>query len=159
MSEAVEITVVTTVETVGLVVAGGDTVALAVSAPVEAVAITVEPSGDAVELALAETVEQVSVAVAPAGESVAVAIADQGDTVTLVVGETDGELAWTDLVTRWDAAPTQAATIAAGGVFAYVLDGTTRYRLVPSPYSPAGDAFYATFTGGTLSGLLARRSD
>ena len=157
MSEAVEITVATTVETVSLAVAGGDAVSLAVSAPAETVAITVEPEADAVGLAVAETVEQVSVAVAPAGETVAVAIADQGDTVTLVVGETEGELAWNDLATRWDVAPAQTATIAAGSVFAYQLDGVTRYRLVTSPYTPAGDAFYATFTGGVLSDLVAAR--
>jgi hypothetical protein len=157
VSEAVGITVATTVETVGLAVAGGDTVALAVSAPVEAIAITVAPETDAVALAVAETVEQLSLTVAPAGESVAVAIANHGDTVTLVVAEAEAELAWTDLVTRWDSPPTQAATIGSGSVFAYVLDGTTRYRLVPSPYSAAGDAFYATFGGGVLSGLLAAR--
>lgn len=155
-TETVEIVVASTVEAVGLTVQGGDTVALAVTAPVETVALTVEPDGGDVSVSVAETVEQVTLAVAPAGESVSVAIADQGDTVTLVVGEQEGP-SWAELVTRWDVQPALAATITDGAVFAYQLDGVTRYRLVPSPYSPAGDAFYAGFAGGVLSDLVAAR--
>jgi hypothetical protein len=66
-------------------------------------------------------------------------------------------LTWTALATSWTTPPTLAATIAAGQVYAYPLGGTTRYRLVPSPYDAADDAFYTTFAGGILSGLIAAR--
>jgi hypothetical protein len=162
VSESVNITVAATSESVGVAVDSGESVSVAVSAQSEAVAITVQPESDFVALAVAETVEQVSLAVAPFGESVGVQIADQGDTVTLTVQEGGGDggeapLTWSYLVTQWDVTPALSATIAAGGVYAYTLDGVTRYRLVPSPYSPAGDAFYATFSGGVLSTLVAAR--
>lgn len=64
---------------------------------------------------------------------------------------------WTALATSWTTPPTLAATIAAGQVYAYTLDGTTRYRLVPTPYDAADDAFYTTFAGGVLSGLIVAR--
>lgn len=66
-------------------------------------------------------------------------------------------LTWTSLATSWSTPPTLAATIAAGQVYAYTLDSVTRYRLVPNPYAAAQDAFYTTFTGGVLSGLIVTR--
>lgn len=70
---------------------------------------------------------------------------------------------WTYLVTRWSSPPTEAGASTVSGapglVLAYLLDGITRYRFVPSPYSAALDAFYSTFSGGQLSGLIVSRSD
>jgi hypothetical protein len=157
VSEIVNLVVSSTEDAVGVTVSGGDALTLAVSAPTETVSLTAQPESDAVAVAVSETVEQVSFTAAPAGESVTVAIAPQGDTVTLVVGGQESQLRWSDLVTQWDVTPALSATIAAGSVYDYTLDGVTRYRLVPSPYSPAGDAFYATFAGGVLSNLVAAR--
>lgn len=64
---------------------------------------------------------------------------------------------WAYFKDHWSETPTTAGTTAAGSVLAYTLDGITRYRLVPAPYDPAQDAFYNTFTGGVLSGLIAAR--
>jgi hypothetical protein len=75
--------------------------------------------------------------------------------ITDLVG---GTPTWEYYATKWDTAPTQAGTVAAGAVWAYVLGGVTRYRLVPSPYDATDDAFYSTFSGGSLSGLITSRS-
>jgi hypothetical protein len=64
---------------------------------------------------------------------------------------------WSDYVNNWSTAPVSQGVIASGEVFAYTLNGTTRYRLVPSPYTPQNDAFYTTFTSGVLSGLIVTR--
>lgn len=64
---------------------------------------------------------------------------------------------WAYYKDHWSAEPTLQATVAAGDVWAYQLDGVTRYRLVPEPYNPVMDAFYSTFAGGALSGLIAAR--
>jgi hypothetical protein len=69
---------------------------------------------------------------------------------------------WTDYATRWDAEPAltgTASTPAAGDVYAYILGGVTRYRLVPTSYAPAGDVFYGDFTGGACSGPLVARTE
>lgn len=66
-------------------------------------------------------------------------------------------LTWDYFATNWTAAPSQAGIVAAGDVYAYTLGGVTRYRLVPSVYSAAQDAFYSSFSGGVLSGLIISR--
>lgn len=66
---------------------------------------------------------------------------------------------WTSLSTRWDTEPTLDTTISEGDVYTYVLDGVTRYRLVPDPYTAENDAFYTTFSGGVLSDLITKRND
>jgi hypothetical protein len=74
---------------------------------------------------------------------------------------------WNALVMNWSSKPTKNATAAtspvAGTVYNYVTTipayaGQTIYRLVPTTYSPANDAFYTTFTNGVLSGLIVARS-
>lgn len=50
------------------------------------------------------------------------------------------------------------STIGAGDVWNYVYGATTYYRLVPATYDPANDAFYTTFTAGTLSGIITTRA-
>ena len=64
---------------------------------------------------------------------------------------------WEYLVSNWSSEPTLNAAIPGGEVYNYTLNGTTRYRFVPSVYDPAQDAFYATFTSGTLSNLIVTR--
>ena len=61
------------------------------------------------------------------------------------------------LVIKFTTSPTLNAIIATGKVFNYILNGVTRYRFVPTIYNPAQDAFYLTFTGGTLSNLITTR--
>jgi hypothetical protein len=51
----------------------------------------------------------------------------------------------------------EAGTVAAGVVRSHTRQGVTVYRLIPAPYDPATDAFYTTFTGGVLSGLITAR--
>lgn len=66
---------------------------------------------------------------------------------------------WVYLKEKWDAPPTLNATIASGAVYNYTLNGVTRYRLVPEPYLAANDAFWTSFDGTTLSGLVAARGE
>jgi hypothetical protein len=70
----------------------------------------------------------------------------------------DGDVppSWIELVTQFSSVTLTGST-AAGSVYAYVQGGVTRYRLVPVPYDAAQDAFYSTFTGGALSGLIVSR--
>ena len=68
-----------------------------------------------------------------------------------------GGLTWEHLAANWTSAPAQVGTVAAGAVYAYTLGGVTRYRLVPTTYSAALDAFYTTYSGGVLSGLICSR--
>lgn len=70
-------------------------------------------------------------------------------------------LTWSDYMTRWDTPPVQvgAATLpVAGDVYEYVLQGVSRYRLVPTTYDPQFDAFYTSFAGGVLAGLIVARN-
>ena len=48
-------------------------------------------------------------------------------------------------------------TIAEGTVTPHDYQGTTYYRLSPSPSDPAEDNFYLTFDGKTLSDLVVKR--
>lgn len=66
-------------------------------------------------------------------------------------------LDWGYLSSHFSQDPILAATITGGEVWEYVLNGVTRYRFVPNPYSYSGDAFYSTYTGGVLSGLIVAR--
>lgn len=63
-------------------------------------------------------------------------------------------LGWIDYVT-WPSA--EAGTVAAGAVRSHTRGGVTVFRLIPSNGNPAQDAFYTTFTGGVLSGLITTR--
>jgi len=87
------------------------------------------------------------------------------DTRKLKIG--NGSAAWTALpytvdtwnyfATTWTTAPSQVGTTASGAVFSYVLNGVTRYRLVPTTYAAASDAFYSGWDGTTLTGLIVAR--
>jgi hypothetical protein len=76
---------------------------------------------------------------------------------TLIAGDTgyDWRYTWFQLATQWAEAP----TLAGPNVYAYSFLGETiLYRYVPSPYDPTLDAFYSTYEGGQLSGMIAQRS-
>lgn len=79
---------------------------------------------------------------------------DKGDT-------SDLSAEWIGLATGWKTTPSFNSTIAAGDVWDYVFEtaggDVTYYRLVPSPYVTENDAFYDTFSGGNLSGLIVSR--
>lgn len=64
---------------------------------------------------------------------------------------------WMYYVTTWSSEPTFVETITGGDVYSYTLNGTTRYRFVPSTYDATQDAFYTTFSTPTLSGLIVAR--
>lgn len=64
---------------------------------------------------------------------------------------------WDYYVINWTTAPAQVGTTAAGAVWSHTLSGTTRYRLVPSPYVAAQDGFYATWNGSVLSSPIVFR--
>lgn len=71
---------------------------------------------------------------------------------TVTVGAT-----WDYYAINWSTAPSVNSAISGGTVYTYVLNGTTRYRFVPTSYDPTTDAFYSTFSGGVLSGLITTR--
>jgi hypothetical protein len=64
---------------------------------------------------------------------------------------------WLDYATGFleGTEPILLTTIATGDVWSYNYGTNTYYRLVPNGTLP--DAFYTTFTGGILSGLLAKK--
>ena len=64
---------------------------------------------------------------------------------------------WTYLYTKWSVEPTLNTTITGGDVYNYTLDGTTRYRFVPTIYDPKQDAFYSNFDGTNLTGLITTK--
>ncbi|MFN3332796.1 MAG: hypothetical protein ACK47M_09830 [Caldilinea sp.] len=80
-----------------------------------------------------------------------------GDSRLKVISTESDSQSWFHFITNWDMAPVLIDSIPSGDVYAYVLDGVTRYRLVPDPYAVEDDAFYTTFTGGVLSGLIVTR--
>jgi hypothetical protein len=77
--------------------------------------------------------------------------------ITDYVGGGGGSPTWEFYALTWSTTPTFVATIAAGDVYSYTLNSTTRYRLVPNPYDATDDAFYSTFVNPTLSGLIVAR--
>lgn len=64
---------------------------------------------------------------------------------------------WMYYTTTWSIPPMFIENITGGSVYSYTLEGTTRYRFVPSPYSAGADAFYSEFSSPTLSGLIVTR--
>lgn len=78
---------------------------------------------------------------------------------------TDGKLQTVDItINKWldyaigfleGTEPILLTTIATGDVWSYNYGASTYFRLVPSGALP--DAFYSTFSGGVLSGLLAKK--
>lgn len=64
---------------------------------------------------------------------------------------------WEYLVANWSVEPSLNTAISGGDVYDYTLNGTTRYRFVPTTYNPTQDAFYADFDGTTLTDLIITR--
>lgn len=92
------------------------------------------------------------------GEALSVVVTDQAILDAVANGSAVVLLYhWIDYASHTDTEPALNATIGAGAVYTYVWGGVTRYRLVPSPYTYTGDAFYSAFDGSTLSGLLVSR--
>lgn len=67
----------------------------------------------------------------------------------------EAALTWIDYATGFSAIPTLTQTIADGDVYTYTYSNGTLYRLVPS--GSEQDAFYSSFSGGVLSGLVASK--
>jgi len=65
--------------------------------------------------------------------------------------------AWGYYAVNWSVNPVLNSAIAGGNVYDYTLNGTTRYRFVPTTYDPTQDAFYSSFVGSVLSGLIVAR--
>ena len=70
---------------------------------------------------------------------------------------TGASIPWDYYANNWSVEPSFNATITGGDVYDYTLDGTTRYRFVPSPYDPTEDKFYLTFDGVNLTNLVIAR--
>lgn len=66
-----------------------------------------------------------------------------------------GVTTWIDYATGFSALPTLLETIDDGDVYEYTYSNGTLYRLVPS--GSEQDAFYTTFSGGVLSGLVVSK--
>lgn len=64
---------------------------------------------------------------------------------------------WEYLVANWSVIPTLNAAITGGDVYNYELNGTLRYRFVPTTYTPTQDAFYTSFNGTSVTGLITKR--
>tara|TARA_Y100000310_G_scaffold286956_1_gene311542 strand:+ start:214 stop:540 length:327 start_codon:yes stop_codon:yes gene_type:complete len=70
------------------------------------------------------------------------------------------DLRWFDYVTGFSLAPEVDAQILEGTVYLYrYASRPNLYRLVPDPYVTTSDAFYSSFDGTTLSGLVVARTD
>jgi len=81
--------------------------------------------------------------------------ASEGNTYVVGQGSSAVPLKWLDYATGFSTTPTLLQTIANGDVYEYTYSNGTRYRLVPS--GSEDDAFYSTFSGGVLSGLVATK--
>lgn len=68
------------------------------------------------------------------------------------------DLNWNDYANNWSSQPVSEALIPGGEVFRYTYTNGALFRFVPTPYDPANDAFYTSFTNPTLSGLVVARN-
>jgi hypothetical protein len=71
--------------------------------------------------------------------------------------ETNWAFSWEYLVANWSVIPTLNTAITGGDVYNYELNGTLRYRFVPTTYTPTQDAFYTSFNGTSVTGLITKR--
>lgn len=84
--------------------------------------------------------------------------------VTYTKSETDDLLdskrnlyTWEYLVLNWSSNPTINTAIIGGDVYDYTLNGTTRYRFVPTTYDSTENAFYSNFDGVNLTDIITTR--
>ncbi len=71
-------------------------------------------------------------------------------------------LTWGFLVMSWSTPPAVVGTLTGaleGRVFSYALNGVTRFRFVPTPYTAQEDKFFSNWNSATstLSGLIVSR--
>lgn len=64
---------------------------------------------------------------------------------------------WINLATGYSAVE-KLDLIPSGQVWKYTYGTKVLYRLQPIPYAPDLDAFYTTYSGGVLSGLVIRKT-
>ena len=78
-----------------------------------------------------------------------------GADIKILKNQASGAPKWLDIIVGASSSSLNA-TIATGTVVNYVYSGVTYFRLIPS--GTAIDAFYSTFTGGLLTGLVAQKT-
>jgi hypothetical protein len=71
--------------------------------------------------------------------------------------DTQWAFSWGYLVANWSVIPTLNTAITGGDVYNYELNGILRYRFVPTIYTPTQDAFYTSFDGTSVTGLITKR--
>ena len=79
------------------------------------------------------------------------------DIVNLEVTVANPPLTWHQLVQEFSQRPTTEAILPTGTVRSSILKGITRFRFIPSPYDPTQDAFYESWDGSNLTGIIATR--
>lgn len=82
---------------------------------------------------------------------------DNSNPLKPIISSTEGVTTWSYYATTWSVEPTLNSSITGGDVYNYTLNGTTRYRFVPTTYDPTQDAFYSTFSAGVLSDIIVTR--
>jgi hypothetical protein len=156
----VSISVAETVEDVGLVVGGGETVGLSVGGTTETVSLVVAAAGDVATLAVVEAAETIALAVLPDADAVAVAIADHGETVVITVAPpTTGEAAaetWETVAKNLGAYP---ATLAyAAGELASITYATPGGSIVKTLNRTAGRLASIVLSGALPSGIATTKT-
>lgn len=94
------------------------------------------------------------------GTQLASTISDFANEVqTIIDAQPAPGITWEFYATNWDTAPTANKIITGGTVYNYTYDSITRYRFVPSTYTPQADVFYTNFNNITdvLSGPIVAR--
>lgn len=64
---------------------------------------------------------------------------------------------WIDYVSEWSVEPFITGSTVDGDVWVYSQGLTTRFRFVPNAYDSTQDAFYTTWNGTVVSGLIVSR--
>ena len=158
MIDDVSISVAETVEDVGLVVGGGETVGLSVGGTTETVSLVVAAAGDVATLAVVEAAETIALAVLPDADAVAVAIADHGETVVIEVAANTGEAAetWETVAKNLRAYP---ATLAyAAGELASITYATPGGSIVKTLNRTAGRLASIVLSGALPSGIATTKT-
>jgi hypothetical protein len=78
---------------------------------------------------------------------------DEDDFLNVLRGEDD----WGFYKDHWSVKPTKVSDTTSRAVWAYTLDGTTRFRQITKPYAPTDDIFFSSFDGTALSGIVAKK--
>jgi hypothetical protein len=155
MSDPIELTVVNATP-VTVAVVDGDTISVSVNES-QPVTVSIEqPSAQIVEVTVGQPAS-ISVSI---GTPETIELELPPEQVIFVDVPESGESAaqWTQNAMQWKEPPVFLQTIAAGKVYQYTYNAGLKYRLVPSPYNASEDAFYATLSGGSLSGKICQRN-